>query len=75
MIKVALNSWREGLEKITLAKLQMDLLGKTLKESKSNVDLLLNNETVIIEIENLELATKFLKEVDKIGVVCELLLD
>lgn len=43
MAKVILDSWREGLEKISLTKLQVNMLGKTLTESKSNVDSLLDD--------------------------------
>ncbi|MGQ8869690.1 hypothetical protein [Myroides sp. TSA_177.3] len=74
MIRIILNGWREGLEKISLTKLQMDILGKSLSESKNNVDILLDDKKVIIEVDCLDLATKFLKEADKIGVNCEFLI-
>lgn len=70
MIKIILESWHEGLEKVSLAKLQMEMLGKSLKESKTNVDLLLNDEKVIIAIDNLDLAEKFLHEANKLGANC-----
>lgn len=75
MAKIILDSWREGLEKITLTKLQVDMLGKSLTESKFNVDSLLDNRKVIIEIGNLELAKEFLKKAEKIGVNCKLLVN
>jgi len=75
MAKVILDSWREGLEKISLTKLQVDMLGKSLRESKTNVDSLLDNKKVIIEIDNIDLANEFLKEAEKVGVNCELLID
>ncbi|MBB6235556.1 hypothetical protein HDC90_000153 [Pedobacter sp. AK013] len=70
MIKIILTGWREGLDKVSLTKLQMEMLGKSLKESKLNVDILLDDEEVLIEIPNLDLASEFLKEAEKIGVNC-----
>lgn len=75
MIKILLDSWRDGLEKISLTKLQVEMLGKSLTESKMNVDSILDDNKVIIEIDNLDLANKFLKEAEKIGVNCKLILD
>lgn len=75
MAKVILDSWREGFEKISLTKLQVNMLGKSLTESKSNVDSLLDDKKIILEIESLDLANEFLKEADKIGVNCELVID
>jgi hypothetical protein len=51
MPKVLLDSWRDGLEKISLTKLQVKMLGKSLTESKMNVDSLLDDNKVIIEID------------------------
>lgn len=73
MAKVILESWREGLEKISLTKLQMDKLGMSLKESKSNVDALLEDHRIILEIDDENLAIEFFKEAEKIGVNCKLL--
>ncbi|HRB72189.1 MAG TPA: hypothetical protein PK776_10125 [Flavobacterium sp.] len=73
MIKVELESWRDGLEKIALTKLQIEMLGKSLKESKTNVDLLLDDKKVILEIDDLDLAKVFLEEAEKIGVNCRLI--
>jgi hypothetical protein len=75
MAKVILDSWREGLKKVSLTKLQVNMLGKPLTESKSNVDSLLDGKKVIIEIESLDLANEFLKEAQKVGVNCELVID
>lgn len=73
MAKVILESWRDGFEKVSLTKLQVNMLGKSLKESKSNVDLLLDDEKVSIEIDDLDLVGEFLREAEKIGVNCKLL--
>ena len=73
MAKVILESWREGFEKVSLTKLQVNMLGKSLKESKTNVDFLLDDKEVSIEIDDLDLASEFLKEAEKIGVNCKLL--
>lgn len=75
MAKIILDGWRDGLEKISLTKLQIDMLGKSLTESKFNVDSLLDDKKIIIEIDDLDLAYDFLKEAEKIGVNCKLLID
>lgn len=68
MTKIILCYWREGLKKVSLTKLQVELLGKSLKESKSNVDALLEGKEVIIEITSSELVDQFIEEAEKIGV-------
>lgn len=73
MAKVILESWREGLEKISLTKLQMEKLGMSLKESKANVDSLLDNERIILEINDVNLAREFFAEAESVGVTCKLL--
>lgn len=75
MAKVVLDSWREGLEKVSLTKLQVSMLGKSLTESKCNVDSLLDDKKVILEIDSLDLANEFLKEAEKIGVNCKIDID
>ena len=75
MPKVIFKSWREGLQKVALTKLQVEILGKSLKESKSNVDLLLNDEEIVVEINDLELARKFLEEAEKLGVNCKMVME
>jgi hypothetical protein len=75
MAKIMPESWREGLEKISLAKLQMDKLGISLKQSKSNVNSLLDDEKIILEINDENLAKEFLEEAEKLGANCKFLLD
>ncbi len=75
MAQIILVSWREGLKKVSLSQLQMNILGKSLKEAKTNVDLVLEGKAVIIEIDDIDLANTFVKEAEKIGVNCELLVD
>lgn len=71
MAKVILESWREGLEKVSLTKLQIEKLGISLKKSKSNVDSLLEDEKIILEIDDEILAKEFLNEAEKLGVNCK----
>jgi len=73
MAKVILQSWREGLEKVSLTKIQIDLLGKSLMESKANVDSLLEDQEVFIEIADLDLAREFMEKAEKTGVNCKLI--
>jgi len=72
-MKVVLESWTEGLQKVSLTKLQHEKLGISLLDSKTNTDLLLDDHIIILEIENIELAQEFLKEVERIGVNCKIL--
>ncbi|MBO9595557.1 MAG: hypothetical protein J7599_21830 [Niabella sp.] len=75
MATIILDSWREGLEKISLTRLQVDMLGKSLRASKMNVDALLDDKKVTIEIDDIDLANEFLKAAEEIGVNCKLLID
>lgn len=72
-MKIVLESWREGLQKVSLTKLQHEKLGISLLDSKTNTDLLLDDHIIILEIENIELAQEFLREVERIGVNCKIL--
>jgi len=73
MAKVIMKSWRDGMGKISLTKLQMELLNISLKNAKSNVDLLLDDNEIILEIENEFLAKEFFQKAQSIGVNCKLL--
>jgi len=69
MAFVILTGWKYGLNKVILTKLQMAMLGKSLKESKQNVDDLLEDKEIILEIEDVKLAYSFLKEAESIGAI------
>ena len=58
------------MQKVSLSKLQKELLGKSLTESKNNVDLLLDDNEIIVEIEDEILAKKFYESAEKLGVNC-----
>lgn len=70
MYKVVMLGWREGLQKVSLSKLQMELLNKGLKEAKNNVDSLLEGNEVVIKIENENLAKEFSDKANSLGVNC-----
>lgn len=70
MAKIIMKSWREGMEKVSLTNLQIELLKKSLKESKNNVDSLLDDHEIILEIEDEQLAKEFFEKAEKIGVNC-----
>ncbi|MEN2414660.1 hypothetical protein [Flavobacterium mesophilum] len=70
MAKVVLEGWREGIKAVSFVKLQNEILGIGLKESKANFDNLLDDIQITLEIDNENLAQYFLKEADKIGVIC-----
>jgi len=67
---VVLNDWKTGLEKVSLTKLQIDLLNLKLKEAKTNVDNLLEKKVVTIEVFDDVLASRFVEEANKIGAIC-----
>ncbi|UWY28863.1 hypothetical protein N4T20_02810 [Flavobacterium sp. TR2] len=73
MTKVILESWREGLQKISLSKLQNEKLGMSLMDSKKNVDMLLDNHSIVFEIEDEIIAQEFLVEANRLGVNCKIL--
>ena len=73
-MKIIIESWNEGFQKVALTHLQIDLLKLSLKEAKSNVDKLLDGHSIIIDVNNEQLATTFVKEVKNINVNCRILL-
>ena len=70
MVRIIMNRWKEGLQKVSLAKLQAELLDKSLAESKRNVDLLLEGKKVEIDIDDDRVANIFLRMANEIGVDC-----
>ena len=70
MTKVIMKSWREGMKKVSLSKLQVELLKTTLTIAKQNVDRLLDGEIVVLEIEQESIAVEFCENAEKIGVDC-----
>lgn len=75
MARIVYKSWKVGLEKVSLTKLQMSYLGLSLKESKTNVDNLLDGKEISFQINDDVLARAFYSESIKHGVICELFLD
>lgn len=73
MVKVIMESWREGIMMVSLAKLQYEKLGLSLSVSKRNADMLLEDQIIILEIEDENVAREFLEEADRFGVNCKLL--
>jgi ribosomal protein L7/L12 len=65
---IHIKGWKEGLQKVALTKLQMDLLGLSLKESKENVDSLLEGDLVRIFAEDLNVAQEFISRAVELGV-------
>lgn len=72
---IKITSWLEGLCKVSLTKLQMDILKLSLIDSKKNVDDLLEGKSIIIEITKGENAKKFVEEAKKIGAICSYIED
>lgn len=70
MATIFMTGWRDGMDKVSLSKLQQKYLEISLKLAKMNVDKLLDGEQVKIEIDDLEIAREFIKRADEIGVNC-----
>lgn len=70
MASILMTGWRDGMEKVSLSKLQIEYLKVSLSQAKMNVDKLLDGEQIKIEIDDLEAAKKFIKQADEIGVDC-----
>lgn len=70
MTKVIMKSWREGMKKVSLSKLQVELLQKTYTIAKQNVDKLLDGEIIVLEIEQEAVAVEFYESAEKLGVDC-----
>ena len=52
-MKVKLTGWEEGMQKISLTKLQTEYFGMSLKEAKTNVDGLLDDEEIEIYLKSI----------------------
>lgn len=72
-MKIIIEGWNEGFQKVALTHLQIDLLNLSLKTTKNNVDKVLDGQSILIEIYNEQLALTFLKEAKKIEVDCKIL--
>ncbi len=72
MTAIVLNGWREGLQKVSLTKLQTKLLHKSLKEAKENVDRLLAGQRIELQVEDRALAADFVVQAQALGAACQL---
>lgn len=73
MISILMNGWNEGLDKVALTKLQMEILGMSLINSKNNVDELLDNNVITLNAISVAIAHNFYDSATKIGVICEII--
>ena len=72
MTAVIMNGWREGLQKVALTKLQTELLHKPLREAKTNVDQLLEGNSIVFQLENNDTAAFFMAKAQALGAFCRL---
>lgn len=72
MAQVIMKSWKYGMKKISLTMLQYELLKIPLKIVKSNVDQLLDDNEIILNIEDENIALIFYQKAEEIGVNCVL---
>ncbi len=71
-MKVKLIGWKEGMQKISLTKLQTEYFKMSLKEAKTNVDNLLDGEEIEIDVKQKEIAQEFIQKARDIGVLCNI---
>ena len=72
-MKIIIESWNEGFQKVTLTHIQIDLLKISLKVAKSNVDKLLDGHSITIDVNNEQLALTFVEKAKNINVNCRIL--
>ena len=73
-VRIKMTKWKDGLEKVSLSMLQVQLLSLSLSDAKNNVDDLLIGKAVIIKNVQREDALKFVKKALQIGVAeCEIM--
>jgi len=70
-MRLKLKGWKTGMQKVSLTKLQMDYFGMSLKEAKTNVDKLLDDEEIVIKVRSNDKVQDFIKEAKQIGVLCD----
>lgn len=68
MAKIILEGCNEGFDKVSFTKIQIDMLEKSLKESKEKTDLFLEDNVIMLETGNLESIQDFISEAIRIGV-------
>jgi ribosomal protein L7/L12 len=70
MTKIIFEGWDVGMRKIPFIKLLNEKAGLTLQEAKNLKDRLIdNNEIVVVEIEDENLAEEILKDAQKLKVI------
>lgn len=69
MKSVVIETWVEGFKKVSFTKWQVEVLGMSLSQAKSNTDAILDGVEVIIEIEDPVLLEQFVSRLNDIGVV------
>ncbi len=72
-MKIIIESWNEEFQKVALTQLQIDLLKLSLKVAKSNVDKLLDGHSIIINVNNEQLAITFVEKAKNINANCRIL--
>ncbi|HAR72727.1 MAG TPA: hypothetical protein DCR77_04890 [Flavobacteriaceae bacterium] len=72
-MKIIIESWNEGFQKVALTQLQIDLLKLSLKVAKSNVDKLLDGHSIIFDVNNVQLGLTFVEKAKNINANCRIL--
>ncbi|RYE90275.1 MAG: hypothetical protein EOO37_03355 [Cytophagaceae bacterium] len=69
MATILLTGWREGLQKVALAKLQVEIMSIAFREAKEHVDQLLAGKAVSLEVADTA-ATDFFNRATDLGALC-----
>lgn len=70
MIRVSLIGWREGLQKIALARLLREDAGLSLAAAKHAVDDVLEGRAVTVTLPSTEAAERFAAASVALGIIC-----
>lgn len=71
MNRILFLKWNEGFQKISFTKLQQELLGLSLKQSKQNTDDFLDGKSVEVQVQDFSVANQFCKQAYFLGAICE----
>lgn len=71
MAKVLFKGWNCALKKMSLTKLFQQKANLSLSIAKGKTDALVNGETFIVEIEDIEQTEELVREATAIGAICE----
>ncbi|BAV06161.1 hypothetical protein SAMN05421788_106224 [Filimonas lacunae] len=67
---IVMTGWREGMEKVSMIRLQRSLLELTMTEAKENIDKLLDGKEITLSVSDITIAKVFVAAANELGVDC-----